>query len=181
MLLAYGESSSTNLDVISKYIDENAPDLKGIIELVLDTNSCAYRFLLEPVQKSGFHLTVSQMLKNRKFQEPLMSNEDNKQMKHNSGKNLNPDLPSLKTGTSCLLNGIESPQLPFNGRSAPSPVRNNSLPEFAQLPSFRSLSVSDMINPDYAQPTNGQNNTQVQSNKPINAQQQIPTSVQVPL
>lgn len=180
MLLAYGESSSTNLDVISKYIDENAPDLKGIIELVLDTNSCAYRFLLEPVQKSGFHLTVSQMLKNRKFQEPLMSNEDNKQMKHNSGKNLNPDLPSLKTGTSYLLNGIESPQLPFNGRSAPSPVRNNSLPEFAQLPSFRSLSVSDMINPDYAQPTNGQNNTQVQSNKPINAQQQIPTSVQVP-
>lgn len=183
MLLAYGESSSTNLDVISKYIEENAPDLKGIIELVLDTNSCAYRFLLEPVQKSGFHLTVSQMLKNRQFQVPLMSNEDKKQMNHKTGKKLSPDLPNFKMGTSCLLNGIESPQLPFNGRSAPSPVRNNSLLEFAQLPSFRSLSVSDMINPDYAQRTGGPNNPQIQSNKSsrsTNAQPQIPTSMQVP-
>ncbi|CAI4039255.1 hypothetical protein SMKI_07G2360 [Saccharomyces mikatae IFO 1815] len=184
MLLAYGESSSTNLDVLSKYVEENAPDLKGIIELVLDTNSCAYRFLLEPVQKSGFHLTVSQMLKRRQFQVPSMSNEDKEQIRHKTQENINVGNSSSKIGPpTCLLNGIESPRLRYHGRSAPSPMRNPSLPEFAQLPSFRSLSVSDMINPDYTQSTGVQNSTQIQANKlpqSITGQQQIPTPIQVP-
>ncbi|CAI1998138.1 hypothetical protein SEUBUCD650_0G02510 [Saccharomyces eubayanus] len=184
MLLAYGESSSTNLDALSKYVEESAQDLKGIIELVLDTNSCAYRFLLEPVQKSGFHLTVSQMLKNKKFQGPLMANEDKKQVMEKKEHKFTVNVPGIKaSATPCSLNGnFESPQ--FYGRSAPSPVKNNSLPEFAQLPSFRSLSVSEMINPDNSQATKGQNSAQTkfnsQSYQPTYAQQDILTQSQPP-
>lgn len=64
MLLRYiGESGMSNEEFI-KLFDERAPELGMYPAIILNPNSVIYKYLLQPVEKSGFHLTVRKMLEN---------------------------------------------------------------------------------------------------------------------
>ncbi|CCF58937.1 hypothetical protein KAFR_0F03410 [Kazachstania africana CBS 2517] len=82
-ILKYCKSNSIEISDFVKAFQQSEPTLYAIPKMILDTKSLAYRYLLKPVEKSGFHLKFHKMLEASFGQKNSLSTSNN--IQHNCG------------------------------------------------------------------------------------------------
>ncbi|CCH58692.1 hypothetical protein TBLA_0A09040 [Henningerozyma blattae CBS 6284] len=151
LLLIFKKQQKISKAQLFRYILLNAPDVADLPPALLDPKSYIFKPLMEPVDKSGFHLSMSRMLeKDKRF------SSDKKEHDKNDHLNLTND--KKNDSTSAQTNNLMASNI---NSDVNNPMKNISLPN--QMPqhipnNIHSLNVASPKISKYINSSNINNN-----------------------
>ncbi|CAB4256736.1 similar to Saccharomyces cerevisiae YGL013C PDR1 Zinc cluster protein [Maudiozyma barnettii] len=151
----YLNQHSIEMEELLTWFQQNSPELVDTFRSCIDISSPTYKYLLMPVQRSGFHLHVRRMLESNFLSKAKTKAKQNKKSKHPTSRsepiNMHPPMVFASPLT--------------HNTTPPPPIHPNSVPMGGMpIPNtgYRGVvPVSNLITPDMsnsAHPVEGLNN-----------------------
>ncbi|SMN22521.1 similar to Saccharomyces cerevisiae YGL013C PDR1 Zinc cluster protein [Maudiozyma saulgeensis] len=155
----YLNQHSIEIEELMTWFQQNSPELVDTFSSCIDISSPTYKYLLMPVQRSGFHLHVRRMLESNFLSKAKGKKKPVKKGKHPASKSEPTNMHPPMVFTSPLTQNNTPPPLP----SQPLP---NTVPIVGGVPipntGYRGVvPVSNLITPDMPNsvyPAEGPNN-----------------------